>query len=136
MKDVIHKARVVLIRIGKALPFLICTLVAISYAETIFALLTDDFIVYDGYVIPYKHVSFFIGHYFEYNLQLLVVLCIISIAIETCLWNKLACVYLGIVLLQKHFLDFEIEETTICVICTLNIIICAFLLWKGFRMLK
>ena len=132
----INKVRRLLIQIGKILPFVICGLLLFGYAETLFAVITSRFLDWNGIVIPNTPISFFIGRYFEYNLQMLVVLCIISIAIETCVWNKLTCAYLGIVLLQKHFLDFEMEESTICVICTLNIIVCAVLIYKGFKMLK
>lgn len=127
----INQFRRLLIQIGKVLPFVVCALVAINYSETAFALATSDFLMYDGIVIPNTRISFFIGHYFEYNTQMLVVLVILSIAISTCVYNKLACAYLGINLAEKSYFDFELEITTIYIICLANIIVAAYLTYKG-----
>ena len=132
----INRFRRLLIQIGKVLPFVVCALVAINYAETAFALATNDFLMYDGIVIPNTRISFFIGHYFEYNIQMLVVLVIISIATETCIYNKLACGYLGVNLAEKSYFDFELEITTIYLICLANIIVAGYLTWKGLRIIS
>jgi hypothetical protein len=131
----IHKSRVLLIRLGKVLPFVVCSVVMLSYAETIFSLTMDDLTNWNGSVIPTYSVSWFIGSYFEYNLQMLVVLCIISIAIETCIFNKLACAYLGINLWEKSYLNFELEPTTIYLICLANIIVAGYLTYEGLRII-
>lgn len=135
MISIIRKARIFLIRIGKILPFVICGLVFISYAESILATITQDYILYDDYALLRKPISFFIGQYFEYNLQMLFVLVVLSIAIETCVYNKLACAYLGFNLLEKSYLDFELETTTIYIICVINIVITSFLCYKGVKQL-
>ena len=129
----IHKARIFLIRLGKVLPFIVCLLVTISYSESVFALATNNIIAYDNYYILAKPISFFIGNYFEYNLQMLVVLTIISVAVETCIYNKMACGYLGINLFEKYYFDFELEPTTIYAICMANVIVGGYLFYKGFR---
>ena len=131
----INRFRRLLIQVGKVLPFAVCFLVVINFTETVFALTTNDFLMYDGIVIPNTPISFFIGQYFEYNLQMLVVLCIISIAIETCIYNKLACGYLGINLAEKSYFDFELEPTTIYIICLTNILIAGYLTFKGIKIL-
>ena len=131
----IHKARVWLIRLGKVLPFVICFIVMLSYSETVFNLATNDLNSWCGIVIPSKPISWFISGYFEYNIQMLVVLCIISIAIETCYWNKLSCFYLGINLLEKSYFDFELEPTTIYIICIINIAVSLCLTFKGIKIL-
>ena len=131
----INRFRRLLIQVGKVLPFAVCFLVVINFTETVFALATNDFLMYDGIVIPNTRISFFIGHYFEYNIQMLVVLCIISVAIETCIYNKLACLYLGINLLEKSYFDFELEPTTIYIICLANIIVAGYLTVKGIKIL-
>lgn len=125
--------RKLLIRFGKVLPFAICTLALINYAETAFALATSDYFMYDGIVIPNTPLSFLVGLYFEYNLQFLLVLIIISIATSTCVYNKLACIYLGFNMLEKSYFDFELEPTYIYMICIVNIIIAAWLVYKGFE---
>ena len=131
----IHKARVWLIRLGKVLPFMICFIVMLSYSETVFNLATNAFNSWCGIVIPSKPISWLIGRYFEYNLQMLAVLVIISIAIETCIYNKLACGYLGINLAEKSYFDFELEPTTIYIICLANIIVAGYLTLKGISIL-
>ena len=98
-----------------------------------FALVTNNVIAYDNYYVLAKPISFLVGNYFEYNLQMLVVLCVISIAIETCIYNKMACGYLGINLAEKSYFDFELEPTTIYAICLANIIVCGYLTYKGIK---
>ena len=131
----IHKARIWLIRLGKVLPFVICFIVMLSYSETAFNLATNDLFSWCGIVIPSKPISWFISGYFEYNLQMLVVLCIVSIAIETCIYNKLACGYLGINLAEKSYFDFELYPEYIYAICIVNILICGFFCYKGIKIL-
>lgn len=127
----INTFRKLLIRIGKVLPFVVCLLTCIHYAENAFALATNDFLVYDGVVIPNAQFSFLIGLYFEYNVQTLVVLCVLSIAIRTCIYNKLACAYLGANMLEKWYFDFELETTYIYIICFANIIVAGWLTYRG-----
>lgn len=128
----INEFRKLLIRIGKILPFVICFLVCLNYAETAFALATNNYLNWNGVVIPNTPISFFIGAYFEYNLQMLGVLCIISIAIETCIYNKLACVYLGVNLYEKsYFANVELYPEYIYAICAANIIVSAYFTYKG-----
>ena len=61
-----------------------------------------------------------------------VVLCIISIAIETCLANKACCVYLGVNLYEKsYFANVELYTEYIYAICATNIIVSAYFTYKG-----
>ena len=123
----ITKFRRLLIRIGKVLPFIICLLVCVNYTESLFSLATNGLIEWNGTTILHTPISFFIGQYFEYNVQMLVVLVIISCAVETCLFNKLACLYLCINLLEKSYFDFELEPTIIYIICLANILVASYL---------
>ncbi len=127
----INEFRKLLVRIGKILPFVVCFLVCIHYAETAFALATSDFVVYDGNIIPNTRLSFLVGHYFEYNIQTLVVLVVLSISIRTCIYNKLACVYLGVNLLEKWHFDFEMHPNDIICVCLANVMTSAYLVYKG-----
>ena len=131
----IHKARIWLIQLGKVLPFIVCFVVSISYVESIISLANNHIVAYDNYVILHKPITFFIAQYFEYNLQMLVVLVILSIAIQTCIYNKLACGYLGVNLAEKSYFDFELEPTTIYIICLANIIVAGYLTYKGIYIL-
>lgn len=131
----INKFRRILIRIGKVLPFVICFLVLLNYIECIVALLLNNYIIYDNVVILYTNFSFIINTFVEYDIQILIVLCVISIAIETCIYNKLACGYLGINLAEKSYFDFELEPTTIYIICLANILVAGYLTYKGIKIL-
>ena len=131
----INKARAYLIRVGKVLPFVICFLVCFNYLENIISITFNDYINYGDYIIPNTPLSFFIGSYFEYNVQMLVVLTILSIAIQTCRWNKLACLYLGINLIEKSYFDFELDIETKYCICIINIIASTYLTYKGIKII-
>lgn len=125
--------RRLLIRIGKCLPFLLCATIFIACLEMVFALATSNFLTYDGVVILNTPISFFIGRYFEYDLLACLVILIISIAIEACKWNILATFYLFFHLGEKAYFDFELEEWQIYSIAILNLVVSAFLVYKGIR---
>lgn len=131
----INKIRKLLIQLGKTLPFIVCFLMCFNYSEMVFSLATSNYLVYDSVVILNTPISFFIGQYFEYNVQMLFVLSVISIAIETCIYNKLACLYLGVNLIEKSYFDFEIEVNTVYVIAIINIIVSTWITYKGIKML-
>ena len=127
----INKFRRLLIRIGKVLPFVVCFIVLFGYVESCIALYFDDYVLCGKDVILNTNISFVINRFIEYDIQMLVVLCIISIAIETCIYNKMACGYLGVNLIEKSYSDFELEPTTIYTICLANTIVAGYLTWKG-----
>lgn len=131
----INKFRKFLIRLGKILPFIICFLVGVNYIESIFALIKCDYLLYDGCIILNTPISFLVGSFSEYNLQFLIVLITLSIAIETCIYNKLTCLYLAVNLFEKSYFNFELEPIYIYVICVTNIIIAGYLTWKGIKVL-
>lgn len=134
--NLIYKSRVALINIGKVLPFIVCAIVFVGYAETTFSLVTNDYIVWDGNIIPNTPITRFIGLYFEYDIIMLVILLTISVAIETCCWNKLAIVYLCIQLYEKnYFQNMELYTETIYIIAVANIIVSGFFVYKGAKML-
>ena len=134
--DGLDVVRRLLINVGKTLPFVVCFIVLISYIENIYALMTENYLYYDGYYVLDKHISNFIGNIFEYNLQTLAVFVLISFAISTCIYNKLACGYLGINLAEKSYFDFELEPTTIYIICLANILVAGYLTVKGIILYK
>ena len=134
--NLIYKSRVALINIGKVLPFIVCAIVFVGYAETTFSLVTNDYIVWDGNIIPNTPITRFIGLYFEYDIIMLVILLTISVAIETCYWNKLAIVYLCFQLYEKnYFQSMELYTETIYIIAVANIIVSWFFVYKGAKML-
>lgn len=131
----IRKARVLLIEIGKMLPFIICSIVALSYVDNLRSSIMTDYVLFDDSIVLNKSISWWIGQYFEYNITTVVILLIISVAIETCRWNKLACLYLGINLIEKSYFDFELDIETIYCICIINIIASTYLTYKGIKII-
>lgn len=133
--NIANNARRLLINLGKALPFIVCFLVFLSYMEGTCAVLTENYIYFRDYVLPNKPISFAIGEYFEYDIMSVLVMFIISVAVETCVWNKLAVLYLALHLVLKSYLDFELEPYAIYAISISQILISGFFVYKGVRIL-
>lgn len=136
--NIVYSARKRLIFCGKALPFFICAIVTISYLECFKALLTYDIIEFSDGVYLNKPISFIIGKCFELDFPTLVLLAILSIAIKTCKWNKLAVLYLGFQMLEKsYFANHEWERIEgYYIVIGINAMISCFLTLKGFINLK
>ena len=131
-----NRFRRLLIRIGKTMPFLLCFLVFVNYSETLIALATSDYLAYDGMVIPNTRISFLVGKYFEYDLSMLIVLIVVSISVNTCFWNKAACLYLGANLYEKSFFETNMYDNEVYyAVCAINIILASYLTLKGIRIL-
>lgn len=133
----INKARRLLITIGKLLPFVLCFVVLVAYSECLYAISVEDYIFYSNFAIPNTPTSYWVADRFEYDWLSVVVLLIISIAIETCCWNKIAVTYLGLHLVFKGYVsDIELEEHAIVCLCVINIIITSIIIYKGVRRIK
>lgn len=136
MNNILYKSRVVLIRIGKVLPFIYCAMIVATYAESALALALSDFVVYDNEIILHKPLSWLIGDYFEYDWTMLAILCIVSISVDTCLWNKAACLYLGVNLYEKSFFETNVYDNEVYyAVCAINITLALYLTLKGIRIL-
>ena len=136
MNAFIHKARVTLIRLGKVLPFFVCFIVFIAYAECFISLLSESYVQYGEYTLVDQRLSWLIGRYFEYNIQMLVVMTIICYAIETCRWNKLTILYLAAQLWEKSYLaTVELYPEYIYAVVIANILVSGFLCCKGLKIL-
>ena len=128
----INKIRRLLIKFGKMLPFVLCFLVLVSYSESLYALYVGNILMYGNKATLYTHISYQIAKRFEYDLLTIFATTILSIAIETCCWNKLALLYLFIQLLEKsYFSTIELYPEYIYAICIANILICCFFCYKG-----
>lgn len=132
----IRKARLLLIRFAKMFPFILCVLVCISYLESLSSLLLERYSIMEDSVCLYKPISWSIGTLYVYEWRAILVATVLSIAFETCLWNKLGIVYLVINLFEKYvFFRIELYEYVITMICIVNIIISSFLVFKGVKIL-
>ena len=134
--NLVYKSRVGLIRFAKVFPFLLCFIVIVSLSETLFALVLNDFVVFDGSVIPNTPFAWFIGEKFEIGIYSVLLAIFLSIAFETCIWNKLSDIYLLTYIKQQtYFPTIEIEPMVIYIICLANIIVAGYLTWKGIYIL-
>ena len=130
----IHSFRVLLIRLGKISPFLITFIVFISYVESLLALMTNSLAEYNGEVVLYKPISWAIASYFEYDMCVVGLLTILAIAIETCIWNKLALLYLFVQLIEKGLLaHVMLDLWAYYIIVITNAFISLVLTLKGIR---
>ena len=127
--------RRLLIKLGKILPFVLCAAILVSYIETVFNLATSHFLYLDGVVIPNTPISFVVGQIFEYDLLVCCIMLTMSIAIEACKWNLWTTFYVFAHIAEKYYFDFELEPTTIYIICLANIIVAGYLTYKGIRIL-
>lgn len=135
--SIAHRARIAMIETGKQLPFIVCFFVFVSYFESLYALLAEDFIQFGDGVYLNKPISWFFGGLVEYSIQFIILATIISFAIQACKWNKLAIVYLSFQLYEKHyFVNHQFENTNIYyVVIAINLILCAFFVTKGLQRL-
>ena len=134
--NIANGARRVLVNGGKILPFVICFIVCISHYETFLSTICGWYVCYGNDILLSKPISYAIGSVFEYDILTLFMVLVISVAIETCYWNKIAILYLCINLWERQYFDMALDETTICTISFANVIVSAFLVYKGFTKLK
>lgn len=135
-KGVVGKTRLLLIQIGKTIPFVMCLIACISYIEDINALVANDYIEFQDGIYLNKPISWAIAKCFEYESPTIVVISILSVAIQTCIYNKFACAYLAINLYEKSlFANYEFENNVYYTISIINIMVCTFLCYKGTKIL-
>lgn len=133
--NVPNNARRLLIRFGKAQPFIICFVVCIAYIEIVYSLYFDNYMYFNDCTIINTPINFYIADIMEYDLFVVIVSLIISLAIEVCKWNIYATIFLFVNLFEKSYFDFEIEPTYIYIICIVNIIVAGYLTYKGIKIL-
>lgn len=125
-----------LIRLGKMLPFMLCFIVMIVYVESFFALYTQDFLLYNEHITLNTPISFMIANVFEYDMLTIFDATILSVSIQTCVWNKIALFYLTLQLISCKYIEArELEPTSIYIICLTNILVAGYLITKGVKTL-
>ena len=134
--NLVYKSRIGLIRFAKVFPFVLCFIVLVSLSETLFALILSDFVVFDGGITPNTHFAWFVAEKYEIGIYSVLLAIFLSIAFETCIWNKTSEVYLLAYLKQQvYFPTIELYPEYIYAICIANILICSFFCYKGIRIL-
>ena len=128
--------RRLLINFGKVLPFILCFVLLVSYIECCVSLYIEDFMIYKDSITLNTPISFWLADKFEYDYLTLFAMTILSYAVETCLWNKIGILYLAFQLAFKNYIaNFELEPTTIYIICLANILVAGYLTVKGIKIL-
>ena len=88
-------ARRGIIWIGKYAPFVIVTIVTLSNIEALHSLLTEQYAEYNGEIVYYKPISWFIGNYFKLSIAWVAALAVLSVGgglyLESCLYSVLGC---------------------------------------------
>lgn len=133
--NIANSARRLLIRFGKSQPFILCFIVCVAYIETTCSLLRGNFLYFNDCAIVNTPLSFYIANIFEYDWFVVVTSLITSLAIEVCKWNLYTTAFLVTNLLARYYFDFELEPTTIYLICLANIVVSGYLTYKGIRIL-
>lgn len=131
----IHKVRKLLVWFGKVFPFVLCAIVCLSYIETLFSISFSWYSLYGDSIVPYKPLSWLFGNIFTYDWHTIIVATILSIAFETCVWNKLSLLYLCVNLYEKEIFIYELYQCDIIAISVSNILISSFLIYKGLKTL-
>ena len=130
-------ARRGIIWIGKYAPFFIVAIVTLSNTETVYSILAERYATFDGMVVYYKPISWWIGERFELSIAWIVALFVLSIGVEACVWNRACIAFLAVVLWQKDFfLEHIIDETYFTVVLIVNSMIGVLLVVKGFCIIK
>ena len=130
-------ARRGIILIGKYAPFVIVAIVTLSNTEALYSLLTEQYAEYNGEIVYYKPISWFIGDYFELSVAWIFALFVLSIGVEACVWNRACIAFLAVVLWQKDFfLEHTINETYFAVVLIVNSTIGTLSVIKGIKIMQ
>lgn len=133
---IVISARRGIIWIGKYAPFFIVAIVVLSNIETMYSILAERYATFNGMVVYYKPISWWIGERFELSIAWIAALFVLSLGVEACVWNRSCIVLLSLVLLQKDsFLEHTIDETYFAVVLIVNSTIGTLLIIKGIKII-
>lgn len=129
-------ARRGIIWIGKYAPFVIVAIVTLSNTEALYSLLTKQYAEYNGEIVYYKPISWFIGNYFKLSIAWVAALAVLSVGVEACFWNRACVAFLAVILWQKYFfLENTINETYFAAVLIANSTIGTLLVIKGIKIM-
>ena len=134
--NVVYKARIFLVRFAKVFPFILCFIVCTSYIESMYALANEDYYSYGNDIVLYKPFSWLISEYFIYDWYTILIAAVLSLAMETCWYNKACVVYLCFNALERdYFITIELYPEYIYAICLANIIVAGYLILRGINII-
>ena len=121
---------------GKYAPFVIVAIVTLSNTEALYSLLTEQYAEYNGEIVYYKPISWFIGNYFKLSIAWVAALAVLSVGVEACFWNRACVAFLAVILWQKDFfLENAINETYFAAVLIANSTIGTLLVIKGIKIM-
>lgn len=132
-----NAARKTLIRFGKIFPFVLCSIISISYIENLYIVLTFNVIIVDGIIIYNTPLSFMIGMKLEYDVLFSFISSIISLSVEVCKYNLMAIAYIWLNLTERHYFfnNRPCDNEIYYIICLANILVAGYLTVKGIKIL-
>lgn len=134
--NLVYKARIGLIRFARVFPFLLCFIVLVSLSETMFALILSDFVIFDEGITPNTPIAWFIASKYEFGIYSVLAAIFLSVAFETCVWNRASEIYLLLFLKQQtYFPTIELYTEYIYAIIAVNLLCSGFFVFKGITML-
>ena len=125
-----YKAERLIVKIGKAIPFILCFVVLIGFIETAYSYSRE--IYEDGQL--YKPISWLIGDIVRYDWLTIVAMLSLSYGLNNCWRNKVAIFYLIFNLIQKHIIEsITMNSTLIYYYIVFNITILVVILFLGLQ---
>jgi len=131
---IVISARRGIIWIGKYAPFFIVAIITLSNTETMYSIFTERYATFDGMVVYYKPISWWIGEIFELSIAWIFALFILSFGVEACVWNRICIVFLFLNLCQKHYFNSHcVSEDLFGVVLFVNFVVGVSLVCKGVK---
>ena len=129
--------RKILIRSGKAIPFILAFVVVIGYIESIYALITDNYEMYaDGDVVLFTPISNYIGNIVYIDWFDVLLLYVLAVALEFCWRNMLAVHYLLLNLAVRALVEhFYIESGIVIGIASFMALAGLYCVYGGIKIL-
>lgn len=130
--------RKILIRLGKVIPFILAFFVLVGHIENIYSILTDRIAV-DEYGLEYYYcpISTFLSDIVAIDVFDVILLYILSIALEFCWRNRLAIHYITLNLAVRFALEtLSHDEWVILPLCSFMALFGLFCVYGGFKMIK
>lgn len=129
--------RRLLIRMGKAIPFVFAFIVAFGYCETIYALANGNMIIdIDGDYIYNIPITFFIGNIVYIDWFDVLLLYILAVALEFCKYNMRAVHFLLLNLLVRTLVEHVyIDESIIIALASFMALAGLYCVYGGFKIL-
>lgn len=130
--------RKILIRIGKIIPFLFASIIAVSYIEAVYATCTASTIIdADGNNLLALPISDFIGNIIYIDWFDVLIVWILCVALELCKYSFRCAYYITLNLAVRLVLEtLSLENNIIIPLCTFMAILGLYCVYGGIRIAR